>query len=54
MTLAMVLLLVPPALAAILTATAPSLPRRHRRPRAAVVRGEPAVHRPRHARPWGP
>ncbi|WP_157845431.1 hypothetical protein [Kitasatospora phosalacinea] len=47
---AMVLLLTPLALAAILTVTAPSLAHRHRRPRAAALRGERA-RAPRHARP---
>ncbi|MEW1914099.1 hypothetical protein AB0442_37735 [Kitasatospora sp. NPDC085895] len=47
--MAMVLLLIPLALAAILTATAPS-PARHRGPRAAAVRADRATG-PRHARP---
>ncbi|MEV6211478.1 hypothetical protein [Kitasatospora sp. NPDC051914] len=49
MTMAMVLLVVPLALAAVLTATAPSAVHRHRGPRATAVRGERAA-RPRHAR----
>ncbi len=44
---AMVLLLTPLVLAAVLTATAPSLA--HRRQRPTALRGE-RPHRPRHAR----
>ncbi|WP_159401106.1 hypothetical protein [Streptomyces sp. NRRL B-24484] len=49
MSTAMVLLLIPLALAAVLTATAPSPARRHRGPRAAAVRTDRAPG-PRHAR----
>ncbi|MEV7181936.1 hypothetical protein [Kitasatospora sp. NPDC093679] len=50
MSTAMVLLLIPLAPAAILTAPAPSPAHRHRGPRAAAVRADKAVG-PRHARP---
>ncbi|SDT83227.1 hypothetical protein SAMN05216371_8042 [Streptomyces sp. TLI_053] len=49
--MALVQLLVPPAVAVILTTTAPCLPQRRGRPQAAVVRSDRTLYRPRHARP---